>query len=52
MAERCIPLSDLKLSPITFNPDIYNRCGQLVIHLIDNQTKNEVGETYSKISQP
>lgn len=35
-------LSNLDLTPLRFDQEIYNRCGRLVIHLKDVYTGEEV----------
>ncbi|KAG6370116.1 hypothetical protein JVT61DRAFT_12412 [Boletus reticuloceps] len=42
IAERCVPLSKLGLQHISFKEEIYQHCGQLVIHLVDDRTQEEV----------
>ena len=42
MAEECVPLTQLDLHRIEFDQEIYHYCGQLVFHLVDEQTNEEV----------
>ncbi|KAF8414636.1 hypothetical protein L210DRAFT_989912 [Boletus edulis BED1] len=43
IAERYVPISKLNLEHISFKKEIYRHCEQLVIHLMDDRTQEEVG---------
>ncbi|KAG6369196.1 hypothetical protein JVT61DRAFT_15627 [Boletus reticuloceps] len=42
ITEKCVSLTDLNLDPIVFDQHTYDQCGQFVIHLLDNRTREEV----------
>lgn len=48
MEEKCVPLTMLDLDSIKFDQEIYDRCGQLVFHLVDDRTGDEVS-AYNRI---